>query len=111
MGLGAGRFSFLVHTLLSDKRAKQVEVVDERRKTSQWSKVRAAFVSCEIVDLGDVGNEVAFVRLFQEKVVCNRFRAQQAHTIEGLFRRPISSCANDVSSLSTAIASFVEIST
>ena len=56
------------HAVLAAQVAEDIDVVEERRKAGEGAQVRAAQVSCQTVDLGDVRHKIALVRVLQEKV-------------------------------------------
>ena len=64
----AGEAPTTDHAVFAAQVAKDVHVVDERRKPLQGAQVDAAQVAGEVVDPGDVGHKIALVRVLQEKM-------------------------------------------
>ena len=58
----------MIHAVLMAQVAEDIDVVNECRKAEEGAQVRAAQVACQIVDLGDVRQKIALVRVLQEKV-------------------------------------------
>ena len=56
------------HAVLAAQVAKDIDDVDECRKAGEGAHVHAAQVACQIVNLGDVRQKIALVRVLQEKV-------------------------------------------
>ncbi|MEW8688344.1 MAG: hypothetical protein AB2556_21235, partial [Candidatus Thiodiazotropha sp.] len=65
---GAREAPAMDHAVIPPQIAEDIDIVDERQKPRERAQVRAAQVPGQIVDLSDVGEEVAFVRDVQEKV-------------------------------------------
>ena len=53
------------HAVLAAQVAKDIDVVDKRRKAGEGAQGRAAQIACQIVDLGDVRYKIALVRVLQ----------------------------------------------
>lgn len=73
------------YAVFSAEVSKHIDVVDESWQPSQRAQVCWSQVSGQIVCFGDVGEQVAVVRVFEKKMLAHPFLAPQPHALERFF--------------------------
>ena len=85
--------AFLEDTVFTAEIAEHVDVVNECGKPLQQTQVGAAEVPCQVVDLADVGHEVAVMRVLEKEMGGQRFFALKPHAFEGFSHCHVSGCS------------------
>jgi len=76
------------YAVFSAEVSKHIDVVDESWQPSQRAQVCWSQVSGQIVCFGDVGEQVAVVRVFEKKMRTHPFLAPQPHFLQRFFVLP-----------------------